>query len=69
MNRKKALKLFFKKYDMDDIMAEYVGELYEDCIEEFSYTFGNGELIISFDEDTVVYVVDDYGFNKYLSEF
>lgn len=64
-------KLFFKHKTMDDILKSIEGELPDLCLDEATFWYGNGELIVSpvDSDESIVYVVDTYGDKQYLVEY
>lgn len=61
----KALKEFLKSFTIHNVKDEVIGELKEHATGEFSYFFGNGELICfdansDEDEPLVIYNTDCY---------
>ncbi len=54
---------------IEDILKPVEGELFSGATDDCTYLYGNGELIISPDnemEDEIVYVIDIYGDEKIL---
>lgn len=61
----KHIKDFLKVHSIEDVKAKVKGELNEFATDNASFWFGNGELIVSTDQNETVYVVDNVrGFDE-----
>ena len=59
-------------HSLDDIEQEVKGELLEYSNDLASYWYGNGELIAcphDFEDESIVYVIEQIGFEKYITLF
>lgn len=56
---------FLKAHTIEDIKKPVKGELHEYATDDASFWYGNGELIVSTDQDETVFVVDNVrGFDE-----
>ena len=60
------LAQFLKDHTIEDVLTPIVGELPEYSCDEFTAWYGNGELIIESDTESLIYVVDRYGDQAFL---
>lgn len=63
------LNKFMLQHSIDDVLTPVEGELLEYSCNEFTAFYGNGELILESDTETLRYVVDRIGFTPILVEY
>ena len=63
------LRKFLREHTIDDVLTPIEGELLEYSCNEFTAFYGNGELILESDTETLRYVVDRIGFTPILVEY